>query len=112
MNEAMYYASKYGYPIVLAFFVIGSAVIANKDREKLSVGVLAGFFLLFIGHCLQNYGPQEVVYTQDHARITFTWLFSVGSFSSGLGLFMASVCYLTKSIKHASKIQPELNKLD
>ena len=103
MENLIFYIYEFGYPIFLLLFVVGSAIHYKNDRNLVSVGVLAGFSLMFAGHLLQNYGPSEISYTEERtAHIRYTWLFSVGHYASGLGILLASACYLLRAKKNAS----------
>ena len=92
-------ATTYGYPIFLGIFVAASIISLKNDMSKVNTGLFVGFTLLFLGYCLQNYGPKEITYTDSNdAIIHYTWAFTVGQASSIVGLGLASIIYFIKCL--------------
>ena len=103
MDYFSFYIYQFGYPVFILLFVVGSGIHLKADRNLLSAGVLMGFTLMLAGNLLQNYGPSDISYSQDRtAHIQYTWLFTAGHYASGLGMLLASACYLLKAMRYAS----------
>lgn len=55
---------------------------------------MLGFTATLIGYLLQNYGPNEVTYTEAGAMIQYTMIFTVGNILGQIGFVIAAFSFV------------------
>lgn len=94
MSSIYYYMSLILYPLSLALFIFGSYTHFIKTRNKYSLFIMLGFSATLIGNLLQNYGPNEVTYTETGAIIEYTIIFTVGRILGQVGFITAAISFV------------------